>query len=76
MEQIPGWIKQWHQQMPSWRKEGVRRDEGSALRTTQEMKDAYLSCCGVLQLRLVPPSNPETVVIPQADPAASDFGRI
>lgn len=53
MEQIPGWIKQWHQQMPGLRKEGRRRDEGSDLGTTQEMKDTRWNCCRAPQLRLV-----------------------
>lgn len=40
MEQILGGLKQWHQQMPSLRKEGESGDEGSDLGTTQEIKDA------------------------------------
>lgn len=40
MEQILGWIKQWHQQMPRLRKEGQSGDEGSDLGTTQEIKEA------------------------------------
>lgn len=40
MEQLLGWVQQWHQQMPGWRKEGESGDEGSDLGTTQEMKEA------------------------------------
>lgn len=40
MEQILGWIEQWHQQMSGLRKEGESGDEGSDFGTTQEIKDA------------------------------------
>lgn len=49
MEPSPGWVKQWHQQMPGLGKEGERGAEGSDLRTTQEMKE--------LELLLSPPAS-------------------
>lgn len=77
MEQIPGWIKQWHQQMPSLR-EGAKKKELRA-RTwgpPRRWKMLAWNCCWAPQLRLVPTSDSEPVVIPQPDPVTNDFSGV